>query len=449
MNKNLRTFFPTLIAALVLIILLGYLSLSVMRGEKEAETQNALFPGIEKSKISSMTLKYRDRGITLEKGGANWYLIKDSKRFGGDDDAISRLLSEISGMEVQKIAVDNPSGLDQFGLNSPRVEVIFKISNDEYRLLVGSDTPVGSGTYVKAGSDDKVNIVEKNSILSFVDRSESDFRDKQILALDEDKVRRVTFSSGGLSFEIDREDGMWVGNDMPDYVRLDQDRVGLIIKAFSNLKIDIFEADNPLNLSAYGMDKPSAEIEIFEDDSSIRVLFGNKKQNGDYYIKLASEKPIYSVSENVFARIPDSIDKLRLRKITDIDPTKVRGLDIEQGSKELSINRVGARWRVVNDGNARVSEKKVKDLLNGIANLEVESFVDDNPKDLAPYGLDKPKIKITVSGSGGQKVKLLFGKEEGKKVYAKIWGQDSVYKLSDVILSKTQVSENESVDRTP
>jgi Domain of unknown function (DUF4340) len=442
MNKNLRTFVPTLIAALVLIILLGYLFLFEMSKKKETDTQQAVFPGIEKPQIKSMTLKYPDREITLTKGGGKWHVMKDSTRFSGDDDEVGSLLSEISKMEVQEVAADKPSSLDEFGLSSPRVEVKFKIPHNEYRLIIGSETPVGSGTYVKTGADDKVLIVDKNSLLPFLDRSENDFRDKQILALDEDRIHAVIFSSGSSSFEVDRKDGRWVGKDMPDYVQLDQDRIRLIIKAFLNLKIDNFEADNPMNLAAYGLDKPNAAIEIFEDDNSIRVLFGNKKENGDYYIKLDSELPVYSVSEYVFVQIPENINEIRVRKVVNIDPTKVTGVEIKEGGKYLSISQIGDKWTVINNGNAQVSEKRIKDLLNEIGNLEVESFVDDNPRDLAPYGLDRPEIQITVTGPGDEKVTLLFGREEDKKVYAKIWGQDSIYKMSDVIISKIRVSEN-------
>jgi hypothetical protein len=230
---------------------------------------------------------------------------------------------------------------------------------------------------------------------------------------------------------------------MPDYVQLDQDRVTLILKAFLNLKIDNFEIDEPMSLSAYGLVKPNAEIEIFEDDNSIRVLFGNKKENGDYYIKLDSESPVYSVSEYVFVQIPESIDDIRVRKVVDIDPIKVRGIDIREGNNDLSMRRIGDKWRLITDGKAKVNETKIKDLLNEIANLEVETFVDENPPDLAPYGLDRPEIQITVTGPDDEKITILFGRKGEKKVYTKISGQDSIYKMSDVILSKINVSGDE------
>jgi hypothetical protein len=414
MNKTLKTFSPTLIAALILIVLLGYLFLSEIRENKDTEIGKALFPEIDKPQIGSMTLKYPSHVIALAKDGGNWHVIKDSKRFSGDNDAVGSLLNEISEMEVQKIAADNPTSLDDFGLNNPRVEVIFRMPHDEYKLLVGSETPVGSGTYIKTGEDGKVLIVEKDSLLPFLDRSEDDFRDKQILALDEDKINSVTFRSGNSSFEVEREDGRWLGKDMPDYVRLDQDRIRLILKAFVNLNIDNFETDNPMNLSAYGLDRPNAEVEIFEDDKSIKVLFGNKKENGDYYIKLDSESPVYSVSEHVFVQIPENIDEIRVRKVVGIDPVRVRGVEIKEGGNHLSMSKIGDKWMVINDGNAPVNETKIKDLLNEIGNLEVETFVDDHPQDLAPYGLDRPEKQITLTGPGEKKVTLLFGSKEDK-----------------------------------
>jgi hypothetical protein len=443
MKKLLRTFAASLIAGFILIILLGYLFVLQRGGKKETETVKTLFPEIQKRQIDSLRLKYPGHEVTLIRDGGKWLVIKDSKRFNADDDIVGSLLNEISEMDVEKVAADNPSSLDDFGLNTPRVEAMLKTPQGQYKLSVGSETPVGSGIYIKIGEEPKVLIVDKNSLLPFLDRSENDFRDKQILALDYDKLKRVIFRSGESSVEIEREDGRWVGNNMPDYVQIDQDRIAFVLKAFLNLRIVNFEADDPMNLSAYGLVKPNAEIEIFKDDNPISVLFGNKKENGDYYIKLDSEKPVYSVSENVFARIPESVDDIRVRKVVDIDPANVRELEIKEGDNYLSMNKIGDNWRVINEGKARVNEAKIKDLLNAIANLEVETFVDDNPQDLALYGLDRPEIQITVTGQDDEKVTLLFGKKQDKKVYTKISVQDSIYKMSYVILSKIHAFENE------
>lgn len=443
MNKLLRIFSASLIAGLILIILLGYLFLFERGGKKNTETAKTLFPEIQKQQLNSVTFKYPGHDVTMIRDGGKWLVVKDSNRFNADEDVVGSLLNDISEMKVEKVAADNTSNLDDFGLDTPRVEVMVKMPSGEYKLSVGSETPVGSGAYIKIGDEEKVLIVDKNSLLPFLDRSDNDFRDKQILALDDDKIKRVVFRSGESSIEVERHDGRWVGSQVPDYVQLDKDRVASILKTYSNLKIDNFEADDPMNLAAYGLLQPNAEIEIFEDGNPIRVLFGNKKKDGDYYIKLDSERPVYSVSESVFVRIPESINDIRMRKIVEIDPSKARGLEIAEGDKFLSINKIGDKWRVMNKGRAKVNEAKITDLLNGIGDLEVESFVDDNPDDLAPYGLDKPEIQVTVTGSGDEKVTLLFGSEEDKMVYTKISGRDSIYKTSDVILSKIHVLENQ------
>jgi hypothetical protein len=443
MNKHLKTFSATLIAALVFIVLVGYLFLFEMRGNKEIDTRKTVFPSVHSSGIDLIKLKYPGHEVTLMRDGGKWFVTKESKRFNADESVIGNILSGISEMKIDKIASENASSLDAFGLKSPRVEAMFKTPDDEYKLSVGSETPVGLGTYVNVGGEDRVLIVDETALLPFLDKTENDFRDKRILALNEDKINKLIFRSNDLSFEVYRENGRWVGKEMPDYVQLDQDRITVILKAFLNLKIDNFEVDEPLNLSAYGLVKPNAEIEIFEDDNSIRVLFGNKNENGDYYIKLDSESPVYSASEYVFVQVPESIDDIRVRKVVDIDPIKVRGVDIREGNNDLSMRRIGDKWRLITDGKPIVNETKIKDLLNEIANLEVETFVDDNPPDLAPYGLDRPEIQITVTGPDDEKITILFGRKGGKKVYTKISGQDSIYKMSDVILSKIHVSGDE------
>jgi hypothetical protein len=276
--------------------------------------------------------------------------------------------------------------------------------------------------------------------------SANDLRDKQVLSLNEGKIKRIRFKWKDSSFEIERNNGSWIGKDIPDYVDIDQSRVWAILRTFVNLKIDNFENDEPNNLAAYGLDKPIAEIDLFQYGKPVRVSFGNKKESGDYYVKLDLDNSAYSVSEFVLRQIPESVNDIRVRRIVKLDAEEVRGVEINRGDNKISILKEGNKWKLGGDNSKKVDESKVGELIADIGSLEVEEFVDDNPKDLTSYGLDKPEIVLTVLEADKKKT-LLFGKKENKKVYAKLADGKPVYLVGGDILSKITSSGNELIKK--
>jgi len=417
-------------------VLLGvYLFLFELNKAPEEEKKENAFPAIEELKIEEIRLNYPSNPLLTEKEGGSWYFVKDSRKYKANSNIILSMIDDLRNMKIDKIISEKPGDIIEFGLKDPRVEVIARTPDKRYILLIGGEAPVGSGAYIQVGDENKVLLVGKGEVNTFLDHSENDLRDKQVLALNQENIKGLRFKSNDSSFELLMKDGEWVANGIPEFVQIDQARVSAILTTFINLKIDGFEDDEPKNLSAYGLSEPSAEIEMFEDGKSIRVLFGDKKVNGDYYVKLASESTVYSVSKFVFVQIPENVNDIRVRKIIDLDSDKVSGVEITEGETNISLIKKGGDWNFEENGSLKANKKQVDEFLEKVENLEVEKFVDDNPKDLTPYELDKPGIRLTIS-EPDKKITLLFGKREEGKVYLKLADGKSVYLLGDDILSK-------------
>jgi hypothetical protein len=438
MRNYLTRFAGTITAALILIILLGYLYFFELKKTGEEGTKEKVFPELTREKVNEIDLRYPKYDLVCKKEGDNWFLSFGLKRFKADSWVISDMLDSFSRMEIDRVVSENPDDLVGFGLDSPRVEVIAKTADREYGISIGGDSPVGSGTYIRINDEKRVLLVSRSYVSRFLDRSAKDVRDKQILALDEDKIKRMRFTWRGSSFEVERKGNDWIGIGIPEYLEIDQTRVRAILSTFLNLRIDNFENDEPRDLSPYGLDKPSAGIEFFEDGNPIGVFFGNRNEKGNYYLKLGSGDEVYSVSEFVFRQVPEGVNDIRVRKIVKVDADKINGMEIRRGDKRISVFKEGDTWKV--DGK-KADESKVRGLISEIEAIEVERFVEDNPGDLSPYGLDRPDVEITIS-EGDKKITLLLGKKEDKSVYAKLADKGSVYALRDEILTKIPSSKD-------
>jgi len=446
MGNYLKKFAGTLIAILILALLLAYLFLFELRKASDGEKNGVVFTGVNEEQISEISLKYPSQTVVCQKKGEDWFVLKDSKEFKADDNIISRMIADISDMKVEKVVSENPKDLAGFGLDKPKVEVLAKASGKEIRLAIGDESPVGTGTYILANGENKVLLVERISIMSFLDKSVNNIRDKRVVNLSEDKIKGMRFKSGGLTFELERKDGEWVGKDILEYVEIDQDKISGVASTLSRLRVGNFESDEPKELKSYGLDSPSAEVELIQDGETTHILFGNKKEDGGYYLKLSSGDSIYSVPDYVFTQVPKELNDFRVVRVVKLDPEKVSRIEIGRGGNAISLLREEGNWVLENEKDKNIDEEKVQELLQEINDITVEEFVDDNPSDLAPYGLDKPEIQITVS-DGDKKTTLFFGKTENEKVYAKVADERSVYTLDKEILTVIPSSRDELLEK--
>lgn len=70
-----------------------------------------------------------------------------------------------------------------------------------------------------------------------------------------------------------------------------------------------------------------------------------------------------------------------------------------------------------------------------LADISITSFIEENPKDLAKYGLDNPYVKFEIVTNDGSKTAILVGNADplGNGCYAMVEGGDKVYNLGSYI----------------
>ncbi|MFB3853216.1 MAG: DUF4340 domain-containing protein [Vicinamibacterales bacterium] len=118
-------------------------------------------------------------------------------------------------------------------------------------------------------------------------------------------------------------------------------------------------------------------------------------------------------------------------KVFQVESDKIASLTIARGSGERSVlQKEGSDWKLSSPVQADADEAEVSSITSGIANLEIQRVVDEEPKDLAQYGLQQPKIEISfkVAGQEGEKQLHLGNKTPtGGDMYARLPNQKRVF----------------------
>ena len=87
------------------------------------------------------------------------------------------------------------------------------------------------------------------------------------------------------------------------------------------------------------------------------------------------------------------------------------------------------QWEITTPSGIEADPDEWDQLASNIPNIDREDTVAANAQDLAPFGLDKPPVKVEAKLSGGKSIQILFGSENPKKSYnyAKLGDSNDVF----------------------
>src|SRR6185369_940659 len=107
-----------------------------------------LVTGIKVAKLTGET-------IELKKENGKWR-ITAPKALAADQDAAASMQSTLTSLSSDKLIDANATDLKEFGLDQPTLDVsVLRKDGKTDRVLIGSDTPTGSGAYAKLAGDNR------------------------------------------------------------------------------------------------------------------------------------------------------------------------------------------------------------------------------------------------------------------------------------------------------
>ena len=129
--------------------------------------------------------------------------------------------------------------LKPYGLADPSLDVqINRKDGKTDELLLGDDTPTGSGVYAKLAGDPRVVTVGSFVKTSF-DKSPNDLRDKRLLTFDSDKLTRVELQAKGQTVEFGKNGQNEWQILKPRPLRADSSAVSSLVDKLKDAKMDL------------------------------------------------------------------------------------------------------------------------------------------------------------------------------------------------------------------
>ena len=230
---------------------------------------------------------------------------------------------------------------------------------------------------------------------------------KQLLQIDTSKITHMSLKNeeGTFGFKWDDTNQTWVQTE-GDPFNVNPYVISAIVNYASHLESIKTVAFDSKDKAVYGFNDP-IEIRIFttdtDDEHPYIINVGDNTPTYDaYYAMIGGSDEIYTIDYNSGTIFCSSKNAMKDAYLFNTTASQVSYIRVEKNGKtEFEIGRDSERaWQLLEPAGFSLAKAYVDELSDDIVHITVDSFVEDNPADLAKYGLDKPDRKVFRRRSG-------------------------------------------------
>jgi len=368
--------------------------------------------------------------IRLKKGGADTADLKKEnakwriaapQQLPADSDSASSLVSTLSSLNADKVIEDKATDLSPYGLNSPSLAAqVVKKDGKTDELLVGDDTPTGSGAYAKLAADPRVFTVS-SYVKTSLDKSVNDLRDKRLLTFDSDKLTRVELHAKGEPVEFGKNGESQWQILKPRPLRADSSQVETLVGKLKDAKMDLTgdSADVPKKFTA-ATKVATASVTDASGTQNIEVRTDKDK---NYYAKSSAVDGVYKINSDVGDALNKGLEDFRNKKLFDFgfsDPSKIE-------LKGVTYTKNGDKW---SNGSKTMDNSSVQNLIDKLRDLSATKFVEQ--------GAGDPVLEATVTSNSGKRVEKVVIRKKGTDHFAQRENEPSIYQLDSKAVEDLQ-----------
>lgn len=267
------------------------------------------FPDDEVSKVD---IRAADQEIVLRKADGGWKLEKPISA-KADDTEVRTFLSNVRSIRAQDFLEDPLLEPKEFGLAPPQLEVTLTVGadNTQKTLQLGnekSDDKGGKTRYLKRAGQEKPLFLVGDWVLRDIGKTASDFRDKTVAQIAPDQAAKVEVKrQDGDTFTLTRgTDNKWTIDKTVEGT-LREPALSQFVADLRELRGFEIAAENPTDLSSYGLDNPVVTISVSDKDGKkfATILTGQKAEGETKKVFAMTEggQTVFGLRDHVFDRI--------------------------------------------------------------------------------------------------------------------------------------------------
>ncbi len=276
-------------------------------------------------------------------------------------------------------------------------------------------------------------------------------RKKTLLEFKADDATAVTLAYPDRTIELQKSGDAW-RIAKPLDTAADQTAARNLVNAIATCEVKKDLTNPEKDLATYGLDKPAVTIHVRLKDKELPAIEVGKNTPVGFstYVSLGSDKTIRLVSSAFASGMDKKVKDLRDKTILAFNNDDVHQIAVRGDGKNLLLTHQGDAWRVEQPFAAPADDATVRTFLSSMRAMRAVDFPSDKPEELPTYGLDSPRLTITLHMAKGNEEKTLLvgGNTEKKDVYVKLASAPTVYTISEWVYRDLNKDAKDFRDKT-
>ena len=223
---------------------------------------------------------------------------------------------------------------------------------------------------------------------------------------------------------------------------VDVTEVVALTSSLSTLELQrvVVEQDDVPNLAAFGLADPRIEVEVTtKTGTDAQLLLGDKTPTGgDLYATTAGSNRVFLISGYLDGTFNRTTFDLRDKTILDFIRNQVDSLEITGADFANRLRKEDNRWSLISPIEAMADFGVTDGLVGRLSTGRMAAIETESTDELEPYGLDTPRLTVTV-GLGSSAATLLIGDmTPAGTVYARDAARDLVFTVDESLVTELE-----------
>jgi stage V sporulation protein SpoVS len=269
----------------------------------------------------------------------------------------------------------------------------------------------------------------------------------QIPQVNEKDITKLEITKGKTVIRLSKKDEKWY--IAPAEYPSDSNKIKAMLDAIKNFELTALvsesknynrydlDNDQKINVKALQGDDLKLDVDVGKTASSFRHTF----------VRPSGDERVFHAQGNLKNAFDVSVDTLRDKSVLSLKPTDIQRVNIKKAQQSLALTRTQLPvevkapqseektaaataapkqgWQA--DNGQAVNESAVNQLLNALANLRCEKFIDDRKKD----DFTSPLFTIDLKGDQDYHLSIFAKTEDGDDNYPVVSsGSDYPFQLA-------------------
>lgn len=339
--------------------------------------------------------------VRLEHTSDGWR-ITEPLSIAADSQGVARLLNSVRNTSLNRVVEDSAADLTIFGLDKPQLtlELFLASTDSSLKLVMGNKNPTKSYIYASNASRPRRVILLNSWVLSDLNKSADDLRDKQVLHLDKDLVKKITVEERGSGkLALGKSENTWQ-IEMPLAVPADRDSVDKLLESLGDARTEGFiDTVSQKDLKRYGLEPPVLTVKLFEGEGGpVHLLHvGEQDSAGNYYARREGQENVFLVEEELVERLKSEPAGFRDRSLVSKPKESISKLTLIAPEQIVTaVKDTAGDWSLTEPEKARADDSMIDGLLWDLKDLKANRFI-QSPSRAVERAFRAPFLEIVFS----------------------------------------------------